>query len=304
MGVVLASKTLLAIERALRSDQGAKFRSLLRDNINACDDAFNGEQDDGYRSHLGASLIGRDCPRQLWYSFRWVHISKHVGKTLLLFNRGHMEEGRFVSLLQMIGMTVWQVNQKNGKQFRISYFGGHYGSAIDGVASNCPDAPDEPILTEFKTSNTKNFVKMKKEGVREAKPEHFIQVQAYMRYYKLNKALYLMVCKETDELYGEIISASHEVADQYKDRAENIIFRDTPPKQISNTPGSFACKFCDFKEICHNDGPVLKNCRTCRYSEAKPDGTWSCRNFDIELTKEMQKWAVRPCEAYEQFREL
>jgi CRISPR/Cas system-associated exonuclease Cas4 (RecB family) len=304
MGVVLATKTLLAIERALRSDQGATFRSLLRENINACDDAFNGEQDDGYRSHLGASLIGRDCPRQLWYAFRWVHLTKHVGKTLLLFNRGHMEEGRFVSLLQMIGMKVWQVDPKTQKQYRVSYFGGHYGSAIDGVAINCPDVPGEPIITEFKTSNSKNFAKMQKEGVRESKPEHYIQMQVYMKSYKLRKALYLVVNKETDELYGEIVSAESAVADQYQDRAENIIFRDTPPKGISNTPGAWSCKFCDFKEVCHNDGEILRNCRTCVFAQAKPDGTWSCRNFNIELTKEMQKWANRPCEAYEKFREV
>lgn len=303
MGVILASKTLLEIERALRSDQGAKFRSLLRDNINACDDAFNGKQEDGYRSHLGASMIGLDCPRQLWYGFRWVHITKHVGRTILLFNRGHMEEGRFVTLLQMIGMKVWQVDGK-GKQYRVSYFGGHYGSAIDGVATGCPDLPNEPILTEFKTSNTKNFKVMQKEGVREAQPKHFIQMQAYMKYYKLAHALYVMICKETDELYAEIVKAETEIAEQYKDRAENIIFRDTPPKGISNTPGAWSCKFCDYKEICHNDGEVLRNCRTCVFAQAKPDGTWFCRNFDLTLTKEMQKWAKQPCQAYEKFREI
>lgn len=298
MGVILASKTMLAIEQALRADQGAKYRSLLLENIKSCDDAFRSDEDSGYRSHLGASMIGRDCPRQLWYSFRWVKITRHVGRTILLFNRGHLEEARFVSLLQMINMQVWQVDSK-GKQFRVSHFGGHYGSAIDGVGKGCPDIPNEPIMLEFKTSNTKNFKIMEKQGVREAKSEHFIQMQQYMAFYNMRYCLYIMVCKETDELYGEIVPYDDVAAAQYKDRAERIIFTDAPPKGIGNSPALYACKFCDFKDICHNDAPVLKNCRSCKFSRPQRDGSWSCINFDIVLTKEMQAWEKAECPAYE-----
>lgn len=298
MGVILAKKTMLAIEQALRKDQGAKFRSLLRDNINACDDAFRGEEESPFRSHLGASMIGRDCPRQLWYGFRWHKVSKHVGRTILLFNRGHLEEGRFVSLLQMIDMAVWQVD-KHGKQFRISGHGGHYGSAIDGVVKGCPDMPDEPIMAEFKTSNTKNFKAMEKNGVRECKTEHFVQMQQYMGKNKLKWCLYMMVCKETDELYCELVPFEQETYEQYHDRAGMIIFSDRPPTQIATSPGAWACKFCDYKDICHNDDEPAKNCRTCKFSKPMPDGTWFCRNYELELTKEMQEWRKADCTGYE-----
>lgn len=297
MPVIKATKTMLAIERALRADQGAKFRSLLKNNIMQCDDAFRGEED-SYRSHMGASGIGRDCPRQIWYDFRWAKITKHVGKTILLFNRGHLEEARFVSLLQMIGMTVWQVDGK-GKQFRISHYGGHFGSAIDGVAKGCPDMPDEPINCEFKTSNTKGFKELEKNGCREAKPIHFIQQQVYMGKYKLNWSLYGVVCKETDELYFELIPFEAEVYERYIERPVRIIECDTPPQGIANTPGAWGCKFCEHKDICHNGEEVLKNCRTCRYSQPLPDGTWHCRNYDLTLTKPMQKWEQKQCQGYE-----
>lgn len=298
MSVMIAKKTLAAIEKALRADQGARFRGLLRDNLNACDDAFRGEEESPFRSHLGGSLIGRDCPRQLWYGFRWTSKSKHIGRTILLFNRGHLEEGRFVSLLQMIGMQVWQVDAK-GKQFRLSMFGGHYGSAIDGVGKGCPDLPGEPINLEFKTSNTKNFKIIEKNGCREAKFEHFIQQQQYMGYYKLRYSLYVVVCKETDELYAEIIPFEEHVYEQYKDRAERIIFSSGPPKGISDSPGAWGCKFCDQKEVCHNGQPPERNCRTCRFSVPERDGRWTCANFAIVLTKEMQEWRKAECPAYE-----
>jgi hypothetical protein len=34
--------------------------------------AYEAEAGDGFREHLGASLIGKDCERALWYDFRWV----------------------------------------------------------------------------------------------------------------------------------------------------------------------------------------------------------------------------------------
>lgn len=65
------------------------------------------EQEDGRRYHLGASLIGKKCLRELWYSYRWAKgISKHSGRLLRLFNRGHLEEFRFNEFLRMIGFVV------------------------------------------------------------------------------------------------------------------------------------------------------------------------------------------------------
>ena len=66
--MILATKTKLAIDTALEVDGGAKFRSLLREAINACGDAFDPEEQT-FRSHLGCSLLGKQCARELWYSF-------------------------------------------------------------------------------------------------------------------------------------------------------------------------------------------------------------------------------------------
>lgn len=64
-------------------------------------------QDDGLRHHLGGSLVGRECMRELWYSFRWAAgPSKHSGRLLRLFDRGHKEEFRFVEYLRSIGTDV------------------------------------------------------------------------------------------------------------------------------------------------------------------------------------------------------
>lgn len=61
---------------------------------------------EGPRSHLGASVIGHDCCKNLWFSFRWIHHTVHSGQQYRLFQRGHFEEPRFVDYLEGIGCTV------------------------------------------------------------------------------------------------------------------------------------------------------------------------------------------------------
>jgi len=68
------------------------------------------EYDDGPRRHLGASLIGHECNRYLWYVFRWCLHEKHDGRQQRLFNRGHREEARFIEWLEGIGFKIWFEN--------------------------------------------------------------------------------------------------------------------------------------------------------------------------------------------------
>src|SRR5690606_58877 len=59
-----------------------------------------------FRGHLGGSLIGRKCSRQLWYTFRWAGKEQFKGRMLRLFERGHKEEFRFVKYLMDVGINV------------------------------------------------------------------------------------------------------------------------------------------------------------------------------------------------------
>lgn len=64
------------------------------------------------RSHLGASVLGRKCLRQVWYGWRWAHITNHQGRLLRLFNRGHREETKMAELLQQLGLEVRLYSQR------------------------------------------------------------------------------------------------------------------------------------------------------------------------------------------------
>ena len=66
---------------------------------------------DWRRPHLGASLIGHECERALWYSFRWVKVPNHRGQLLRLFESGNLAEKRLIVELMNIGINVHSMQE-------------------------------------------------------------------------------------------------------------------------------------------------------------------------------------------------
>ena len=293
--VYLATKTIAAIDGAIKSDQGASFRVKLGEVLPHISDAYSPDNFP-FRSHMGASLIGDSCAKKIWYGFRWTTRPVFEGRLLRLFNRGHSEEGRFIAMLLMIGCRVYQ-QDGDGNQFRISDAGGHYGGSGDGIAYDIPDLdPGTKALLEFKTSGEKPFVKLKKEGVRIAKSEHFVQMQQYMGKMGLGVALYMCVNKNTDELYGELIAFDHRVYEQYLDRAIKLVGLDSPPEGISKSPGWFECKWCDHNKVCFGKSAPEKTCRSCTKVQCTDDGKWLCTDSGELLDKHAQ---LKACTDYQ-----
>lgn len=292
--VTVALATLRAIDAKIASDGGSSFRGWLGKVIPHMGDAYRTDED-SHRSHLGASILGSECERDIWYSFHWVTKGAFEPRMLRLFNRGHLEEARFVALLLMLGCQVYQQDSE-GKQFRIHFGDGHGGGSGDGIGVDIPDLPPGvPALCEFKTHSEKSFIELagplkewrqyildgKKfagKGVREAKHEHYVQMQLYMRKMGIPYALYVAVNKNTDDVYAEIVALDTIVADMYLAKGERLIWEPRPPKKMNESPGFWKCRFCDHRPVCHLDAAPDRNCRTCRFADPAPGGVWNCSN--------------------------
>ena len=274
--VYRARKTEEAIDKAIAADQGNGFRAALEKHIMEQTDAFS-QVTVPFRAHLGASVIGGKCPRAIWYGFRWTKVPDFPGRVMRLFNRGHLEEARFIACLETIGCTVYQLDE-NKKQFKMSGHGGHYGGSLDAVVTGLPDWPNGPALAEFKTHSDKSFNNLVKDGVLKSKPEHVSQMQQYMGAYNLPVALYMAVNKNDDSLYCELIHFDAEHAARDYQLAGTIIASDSPPDRVSQSPGWMVCKWCDYKDVCHDSQVPAVNCRTCAHVTACEDGTWICEN--------------------------
>ena len=241
------------------------------------------------RPHLGASLIGTDCERALWYGFRWASKIHFDGRLLRLFDRGHSEEPRFIRDLKAIGITVYDRDPETGKQFNFSEHGGHFAGSSDGIAL----IDDMPTVLEFKTSADKPFQDMVKKGVMESKPLHYAQMQVYMAWHGYSQALYMMVNKNDDNIYEEIIQADPKAYNLLAQKAERVISAQVPPTRISASPSAFECKWCDHFGTCHNEKPARVSCRTC--ISATPvttgEGGWHCDHHNLAIPLDVQRTA-------------
>ncbi|MBF0589160.1 MAG: oxidoreductase [Magnetococcales bacterium] len=257
--------------------------------VEAIFNAYEADAMDGFRPHLGASIIGKECERALWLDFRWATKQQHPGRLLRLFETGQREEDRIVANLRRIGITVLEVDPDTGRQWRVQAHGGHFGGSLDGVALGVPEASKTWHVCEFKTHNAKSFKALHDKGVLESKPQHFSQMQIYMHLMGLKRALYLAVCKDNDDLYSERVHIDHGEAERLLAKAGRIIFTDHPPVRINDDPSWWVCRFCSHHPVCHEGRFAEINCRTCLHVTSLADGHWSCAKFETVLEPKVQK---------------
>ena len=250
--------------------------------------AREAEQKPSYRQHLGASLIGRACERSIWLTWRWVTIERHSGRLLRLFETGHLAEARIVDDLRCTGATVYDHDIETGQQFNLRDESGHFGGSMDGVAVGIVEEPEIWHVLEFKTHNQKSFDKLKKDGVKVSKPEHYAQMQTYMMLSGMSHAVYLAVCKNDDDLYFERVAYNEDFAALLLDKAHRIIGAASPPARISDDPAWFECRFCSHHAVCHGEKKPEINCRTCLFSSAIENGQWHCMRHNAVLPYDKQ----------------
>lgn len=267
---------------------------LATKTLAAIDAATLRQADDGLRPHLGASLIGRSCERQLWYTFRWAKVPQHEPRMLRLFARGQREEAALIALLRAAGVTVHEVDPATGRQF--SFGAGHFGGSMDGACVGLPDAPKTWHVVEFKTHGKKSFDALERDGVRKAKPEHWAQMQCYMAWTGMLRALYMAVCKDDDRLHLERVDYDADAAEALFAKAQRVIDAAEPPPRVSDDPAWYECKWCDYADLCHGQAVPVPHCRTCLHATPEPNGTWSCARHqagDIPI-----QWQKRGCDAH------
>lgn len=248
------------------------------------------EQRDG--KTIPASQLAEECSRKLWYDYRWTTPHEHIpGRTLRIFETGNLEEERWIENLRMIGCEVVD-RDDNGRQIRVELAGGHVGGYLDSEILGLPEAPKTWHVGEIKSHNLKSFTALKKDGVRKAKELHFGQMQIYMHARGRDRAIYLAVCKDNDELYAERVHYDIDYSLRLLAKAERIVAANEPPPKLHEDPTAkmaFACGWCKHRGICHEDAWPRTNCRTCLYSSPEQGGSWSCARFSKPLSLDEQR---------------
>ncbi len=253
----------------------------IKTDIDAyCTATFQGER----RTHLGASLIGHECSRHLWYIFRWVKHELFEARMLRLFNRGHREEERFVEYLRGIGFEIHDVDT-DGKQHRVSAVLGHFGGSFDGRGlSPGRYAVSERLLCEFKTKATgSGFNKLRELGVRVTNEQHYAQMCCYGVLYGFRFAIYMVVNKNDDDLHIEVVPLDHTIGAEYARRAEYVIMSPVAPARIAQQKTYWKCKMCPHSDICFDGAVVEHNCRSCKFAVPIANAEWHCNKWSATI---------------------
>jgi hypothetical protein len=260
----------------------------------AADRALEAAQEKRFRSYLGMSQIGDECPRKLFYSFRQAMRPNFDAKTLKRFADGHASEAVAVARLKAVDGIELHDLDSEGEQFGFKDLGDHFSGHMDGVILGLLQAPKTWHVLEIKASAAwKDLDKAKakfgdKSALREWNETYYAQAVLYMDYAGLDRHYTIVVSPGGREWTSVRTEANPIHAATLKAKAERIIFTDTAPDRIGG-PDSFACKWCDFYGPCHEGATPERNCRTCMFAEVRREGGWACAQYGHELSKTDQE---------------
>ena len=250
-------------------------------------------------SNMGASSITTACERSTWLDFHWAINDYKEPKMVRLLHLGEIIEGEMAEVLLSLGMDLKYAGKDQIKVF----IAPHFVCKPDGIIfSGVPTAEKTIHVWECKSSNRKHYEELQKKGLREAKPEHYVQMMCEMRAAsiflnkKVERGFYTAYCKDNSEIYAERIDFDEETLNVYLQKAERIRLAERLPEGLSDNPNFEGCRYCNKSHFCHFTHEAENiNCRTCIHSTPEEDGTWSCA-LDKKygwgvgaLTWEMQK---------------
>ncbi len=245
------------------------------------DKAITAAHTERRRSYLGMSSLGQSCSRKAWLQWRWAKTETFSPRILRLFNRGNLEEPRFVKYLQQAGYEVEDIDEKTGQQFEFVSCDGHVKGHCDGKVR----IKSKEYVVEMKTHNDKSFNALQRtSSVESSKLEHYYQMQRYMEAMGLKQALYMAVNKNTDALYLEFVKYNKTAVEYLLVKERNLVRTLSAPVGVSDNATYWMCNFCTFQDICHYNTPVDRTCRMCMHGIPVKNGKWLCNKYEKQLT--------------------
>lgn len=251
---------------------------------------------ESFRSHLGASVIGNPCSRYIYYHWHWCKSEEFDGRTNRLFEYGHILETRIRKAMRARGAEFLDTVDVDGKQLKVSALGGHYGGSVDGVFKWPSVGIYDPMLLECKSSQTGSpFNDLGKKGVLAAKPQHYSQNSVYGKYLNIPFVCYVAENKNDSDIHVEIVELDFRLAEELERKAYDIITNPAIPPKLSNKPEYYLCKMCSMHSICQMGELIKPNCRNCANCSAIDNASFNCSHWNATIPKEH---LINGCSSY------
>ena len=227
--------------------------------LEAMYEAIELAQDTKVRDYLGASSIGEDCPRKIWYRYNDYPRDLFKAETLLNFADGHASEDITADRLRMVEGITLITHDDSGNQIGFEDLKGKFKGHCDGMILGLKQAPKTWHVWEHKCSNHKKYNQFlntkakfgEKFALKNWNKNYYVQGQLYMHYHNV-KRHYMTVALAGSRMYASCRTEYEpEVAMQYIDRADKIINAKQEPPRLSDKRDFFQCRWCEFSDECH-----------------------------------------------------
>ncbi len=215
---------------------------LSRDKLSKLIAKSQEHVEDEVRNYIGASSIGSDCLRQIWYQFKGYKSEGVPAKTRRTWAIGKHLEGLVIEWLLAAGMPLGVTNIYY-KAHEMPYFQGHF----DGILL----LKDGNAILEIKTAKDASFKLFVKKGVKKWNPQYYAQIQSYMGMSNINSTYILVLNKDNSDLSDELVTFDPVYYEKLKDKARMIFEATIEPPRINGSPLWFQCKLCKFNKVCH-----------------------------------------------------
>ncbi len=198
--------------------------------------------EDDARDYIGASSIGADCLRQIWYQFKGFKSEGVPAKTRRTWAIGKHLEGLVIEWLLESGANVETSNRAYFAD-EMPYFKGHFDGLII-INKNLS-------ILEIKTAKDASFNLFVKKGVKKWNPQYYAQIQSYMGMSDILSTYILVLNKDNSDLSDELVIFDPVYYEKLRDKARMIYEATIEPPRINGSPLWFQCKLCKFNKVCH-----------------------------------------------------
>jgi hypothetical protein len=215
---------------------------MTRDTLTKRIERYQEKIVDDERDYIGASSIGSDCLRQIWYQYKGVKAEMVPTKFRRTWAIGKKLEGLVVEWLVTAGIEV----ERNNFTYHASdmpYFQGHF----DGIMT----WRKKRFILEIKTAKDASFKIFVKKGLKVWNPQYYAQIQSYMGMSGIFSTYILVLNKDNSDLSDELVEFDPAFYERLKEKALMISTAVVAPPRVHGSPLWYQCKQCKFNKVCH-----------------------------------------------------
>ena len=197
---------------------------------------------DDVRNYIGASSIGSDCLRQIWYQFKGVKAEGVPTKTRRTWDIGKKLESLVIEWLEKAGVQI-HLSKHTYSSINVPIFQGHF----DGLIVLWK----KTSILEIKTAKDASFKVFVKNGLQRWNPQYYAQIQAYMGMSGICSTYIIVLNKDNSDLSDELVTFDPDFYEKLEEKARIISTAVIAPPKVNGSPLWFKCKMCQYNKVCH-----------------------------------------------------